>query len=175
MDDSKGETQKESMRFSLLWMFSLILVLGIGLLISGASLADRGDDDKRRARAEILVVGFFGCGDFQQGDPEPRRESNAGWGFIGWEGVGEAGDDPKTEPFEFRLEARGDLGENCRGMTQEVRSVARALGCATGPMHVREDAEVAFEQSFPFTCSGRRDQVVGAMAELSAAILEFPR
>jgi hypothetical protein len=52
--------------------------------------------------------------------------------------------------------------------------VAQALGCSTGQIQVREDPEMAFEQNIPFTCSGKRDHVVGTMAELSRAILEFP-
>ncbi len=53
--------------------------------------------------------------------------------------------------------------------------MAQALGCATGQIQVREDPGVAYEQNVPFTCSGRRDHVVGAMAEISRAILEFRR
>ena len=164
------------MRVSLLSLLLVMLVLGIGLLVSGVSLADR-NDDKRRARAETLVVGSFGCGDFQQGGAEPRRETTASWGFTGWDGVGEIGE-PQTQPFFLRLEPEGELGENCRGMTQEVWSVARALGCATGPIQVTEDAEgtdAALHRGFGFSCSGKQDHVVGAMGELSAAILEFPR
>ncbi len=164
------------MRFPFLVSLSVILALGLGLLISGASLADR-DDDSRQARAENLVVGFFGCGDFLHGGAEPRRETNASWAFTGWVGVGKAGDDPQTEPFFLNLEPEGELGENCLGMTQEIRSVARALGCATGAIQVTEQSEgadAALHRGFGFTCSGRREHVVGAMAEISRAILEFP-
>ena len=158
------------MRFSLLFLLSVILVLG--LLISGASLADR-DDNERRARAEVLVIGGFGCGDFLQQDG--RRESNRCFEFQGWEGVGRVAGAPFEEnpPLCFFFEARGNLGETCRGLTQEIRSVAQALGCATGHQ-VREDPEVAFEQNVPFSGSGRRDHVVGTLAEFSRAFLEFP-
>ncbi len=161
------------MRFSLLCLLSVILVLG--LFISGASLADR-DDNERRARAETLVVGFFGCGDFLRQDG--RRESSRCFEFQGWEGVGRVAGAPgpfeENPPLCLFFEARGNLGETCRGLTQEIRSVAQALGCATGQIQVREDPEVAFEQNVPFTCSGRREQVVETMAEFSRAFLEFP-
>ncbi len=166
------------MRFSLLSLLSVILVLGIALLISGASLADREDKDASRARAEALVLGFFGCGDFQQDGAEPRRESSRCFGFEGWEGVGTIpSTTPQNQPICFFFEARGNLGETCRGLTQEIRSVAQALGCATGQIQVREVSEgpeMAVEGFVPFTCSGKRDQVVGTMAEFSRAFLEFP-
>ena len=85
--------------------------------------------------------------------------------------------EPQTQPFFLPLEPEGELCENCRGMTQEVRSVALALGCATGPIGVQEELEGPNPGSvhgFRFTCSGKQDQVVGAMAEFSRAILEFP-
>ena len=122
------------------------------------------------------MLGAFGCGDFQQDGAEPRRESNACLGFEGWEGVGSLPSaTPQNQPFCVFFEARGNLGETCRGQAQEIRSVAQALGCATGAIQLREDPGVAFEQNVPFVCSGRRDQVVGTMAELSRAMLEFPR
>ncbi len=160
------------MRFSLLFLLSAILVLGLGLLVSGASLADRDDDDARRARAETLVVGFLGCNDFQPDDGP--RQSSADWGFEGWEGVGRFGA-PEHQPFGTPLEAGGNFGAACRDLTQEVQSVAQALGCATGLIRVDPDEPEAIAQSFGFTCSGRRDHVVGAMAEISRAILEFRR
>ncbi len=159
------------MRFALLFLLSVVLVLGVGLLISGASLADRGDNNARRARAEALVLGGFSCRDVQQDGAEPRRETSAFFEFVGWEGVGAI--EPQTEPLFFFLEPRGDLGETCRGLTQEILSVAQALGCATGPIGVRVDREGGFEQVFSFACSGRRDHVVGTMAKFSRAILEF--
>ena len=161
---------------SPLLLLSAVLVLGVGLLISGASLADRDNDDARRARAEALVLGAFGCGDFQQDGAEPRRESNRCFEFEGWEGVGRVGGHPFEEspPICVFFEARGNLGETCRGLTREIRSVAQALGCATAQIQVREDPGAAFEQNVPFTCSGRRDHVVGVVAELTRAFLEFP-
>ncbi len=162
------------MRFSLLFLLSVVLVLGVGLLISGASLADRGDNNARRARAETLVLGFFGCDDFVP-DDEPRR-SSARWGFEGWEGVGRFGfGETQSQPASTLLEFLGNFGETCRGLTQEIQSVAQALGCATGPITVGVDEPEAFAQGFGFTCSGRRDRIVGAMAEISRAILEFRR
>ena len=162
------------MRFSLLFLLSVILVLGLGLLVSGASLANRADEE-RRTRAETLLVGFFGCGDFQQDGGEPRRESSRCFGFEGWEGVGTIPSaTPQNQPICFFFEARGNLGDRCRGLTHEIRSVAQALGCATGQIQVREDPGVALEQNVPFTCSGSRDHVVGTMAEFSRAFLEFP-
>jgi len=158
------------MRFSLLILLSVMLVLGLGLLISGASLADRGDAS--RARAETLVVGSFGCGDFQQ---PGRRESNRCFEFQGWEGLGRMGAPGlENQPLCVFFEARGDLGETCQGNAQEIRSVAQALGCVTGEIQVREDPGASFEEAVPFTWSGRRDHVVGTMAELSRAILELP-
>ncbi len=153
-----------------LFLLSVVLVLGVVLLVSGASLADRGDSE-RRARAETLVVGSFGCGDFQRVD---RRESNACFEFQGWEGLGRVGAAGlENRPHCVFFEARGNLGETCQGHAQEIRSVAQALGCATGHQ-VREDPGVSFEQAVFFTCSGRRDHVVGTMAEFSRAFLEFP-
>ncbi len=161
------------MRFSLLFLLSVILVLGLGLLVSGASLADR-EDDERRARAETLVVGGVGCDDHVP-DGEPRR-SSAHWVFEGWEGVGVMiGPPPEHNPLHTFLEARGNFGAACRSLTQEVQSVARALGCATGQIRVDPDEPEAFAQGFGFTCSGSRDHVVAAMAEISRAILEFRR
>ena len=165
------------MRFSLLVSLSVILVLGLGLPISGASLADRDDDDARPARAQVLVLGGFGCGDFIQQDG--RLESNRCFEFQGWEGVGRFAGAPG--PFEenppvcrFFEGDRGNLGETCRGLTQEIQSVAQALGCATSQDPVHEDPGVVFTTGVAVTCSGRRDRVVGVMAELVRAFLEFP-
>ena len=158
------------MRISLLSLLSVMLVVGIGLLISGASLAGR-DDNERRARAETLVVGFLGCNDFQPDDGP--RQSSADWVFQGWEGVGVIGPPPEHQPLHTFLEARGNFGAACRGLTQEVQSVTQALGCATGQIRVEPDEPGAFALGFGFTCSGSRDHVVGAMAEVSRAILEF--
>ena len=160
------------MRFSLLFVLSVILVLGLGLLLSGASLADRADEE-RRTRAETLVVGGFGCNDFQPDDGP--RQSSADWVFQGWEGVGVIGPPPEHQPLHTFLEAQGNFRAACRGLTQEVQSVARALGCATGQIRVEPDEPGAFALGFGFTCSGSRDHVVGAMAEFSRAILEFRR
>ena len=105
-----------------LFLLSVVLVLGVVLLVSGASLADREDDDARRVRAETLVIGSFGCGDFQQ---PGRRESNACFEFQGWEGlsrVGAAG--LENQPHCIFFEARGNLGETCQDHAQEIRSVA---------------------------------------------------
>ena len=111
------------MRFSFLVSVSVILVLGLGLLISGASLADR--EDASRARAETLVLGFLECDDFVPGDG--RRRSNARWGFEGWEGVGRWGETgTQSGPATF-LESLGNFGETCRGLTQEIQSVAHPL------------------------------------------------
>ena len=160
------------MRLSLLSLLSVI-VLGV-LLVSGASLADREDHDARRA--ELLVIGSFGCGDFLQQDG--RRESNRCFEFQGWEGVGRVASAPgpfeENRPLCLFFEPQGNLGETCRGLTQEVRSVAQALGCATGPVVALEDPGVFFDSVVQFTCSGKRDQVVGTMAEFSRAFLEFP-
>ena len=158
----------------LFFSLSVILALGLGLLISGASLADRDDDDARPARAQVLVLGEFFCRDFQR---DGRRESQRCFAFQGWEGVGRFAAPPgkfeENQPICLFFEARGNVGETCRGLTQEIRSVAQALGCATGQIQVHEDPE-GFGGDVPFTCSGRRDHVVGAMAEISRALLEFP-
>ena len=111
------------MRFSLLLSLSVILALGLGLVLAGASLADR-DDGERRARAETLVVGGFGCSDFQSDDGP--RQSGADWTFGGWEGVGVIGPPPEHQPLHTFLEARGNFGATCRSLTQEVQSVAQA-------------------------------------------------
>ena len=138
---------------------------------SGPGYKDRDDDDERRARAETLVVGFFACNDFHPEDGP--RQSGADWAFQGWEGVGAFGAAPEHQPFHTFLEAQGNFGAACRGLTQEIQSVAQALGCGTGLIRVEPDEPGAFAQVFGFTCSGRRDHVVGTMAEISRAILEF--
>jgi hypothetical protein len=60
----------------------------------------------------------------------------------------------------------GDASAACQGLVLEALASAQASGCTTSPVRSCSNEFAAFCQSFRMVCSGARNRIIDAIADL---------